>query len=36
LNHARELGLVVKDVVGHPETWQEAMEVISGVGAAEV
>jgi glycosyltransferase involved in cell wall biosynthesis len=36
LRHARELGLVVKDVFGHPETWQEAVELVSGVGAAEV
>jgi glycosyltransferase involved in cell wall biosynthesis len=36
LSQARDLGLVVKDVVGHPETWQEAVELISGVGAAEV
>ena len=36
LNHARELGLIVKDVIGSPKTWQEAVEVISGSGAADV
>ena len=36
LNHARELGLTVKDVIGSPETWQEAAEVISGSGVADV
>jgi glycosyltransferase involved in cell wall biosynthesis len=36
LNHASELGLAVKDVIGNPETWQEATEVISGSGSADV
>jgi glycosyltransferase involved in cell wall biosynthesis len=36
LDHARELGLIVKDVIGSPETWQEAVEAISGSGAADV
>jgi glycosyltransferase involved in cell wall biosynthesis len=36
LSHARELGLAVKDVIGSPKTWQEAVEVISGAGAADV
>jgi glycosyltransferase involved in cell wall biosynthesis len=36
LDHARTLGLVVKDVIGSPETWQEAVEAISGSGAADV
>jgi glycosyltransferase involved in cell wall biosynthesis len=36
LQHARELGLVVKDVEGHPETWSEALDAIESVGPAEV
>jgi glycosyltransferase involved in cell wall biosynthesis len=36
LNHARELGLIIKDVVGYPETWAEALEVIDAVGTADV
>jgi glycosyltransferase involved in cell wall biosynthesis len=36
LNHARELGLVVKDVIGSPKSWQEVVEAISGSGAADV
>lgn len=36
LNHARELGLIVKDVEGHPETWNEALEAINTTGIADV
>ncbi len=36
LNHARELGLIVKDVGGHPETWKEALEAIYTAGTADV
>jgi glycosyltransferase involved in cell wall biosynthesis len=36
LQHARQLGLVVKDVDGHPETWCEALESIEAAGPAEV
>ena len=32
LQHARELGLMVKDVEGHPETWREALEAIEAAG----
>jgi glycosyltransferase involved in cell wall biosynthesis len=36
LQHARELGLMVKDVDGHPETWSEALGAIEAVEPAEV
>lgn len=36
LNHARELGLVVQEVSDHPESWEEALEVIRARGAADV
>jgi glycosyltransferase involved in cell wall biosynthesis len=36
LRLARELGLVVKDVDGHPQNWLEALEAISAVGTADV
>lgn len=36
LHHARELGLVVRDVEGHPDTWNEAMEAIYSAGTADV
>lgn len=36
LRRARELGLVVKDVDGHPETWFEALEAIESAGPAEI
>src|SRR4030067_1269763 len=34
--HARELGLMIKDVEGHPETWSEALEAIDAAGPAEI
>jgi len=36
LRHARELGLRVVDVDGHPDTWDAALEAIRAAGAAEV
>ncbi len=36
LQHARELGLLVKDVDGQPETWCEALDAIEAAGPAEV
>jgi glycosyltransferase involved in cell wall biosynthesis len=36
LSHARELGLIVKDVDSHPETWIEALEAINEAGPAEI
>lgn len=36
LNHARELGLVVRDVAGHPGTWNEALDAIYTAGPADV
>jgi len=36
IQHARELGLVVQDVEGRPETWSEALEAIAAAGPAEV
>jgi glycosyltransferase involved in cell wall biosynthesis len=36
LNHARELGLVVRNVNGHPGSWREALEVIDAAGPADV
>jgi glycosyltransferase involved in cell wall biosynthesis len=36
LHHARELGLMVKDVEGQPETWSEALEAIEAAGPAEL
>jgi glycosyltransferase involved in cell wall biosynthesis len=36
LHHARELGLVVKDVEGQPETWKDALELIEAAGATEI
>lgn len=36
LQHARQLGLIVRDVEGHPETWSEALDAIKGAGPAEV
>jgi len=34
--YARELGLMVKNVEGYPETWSEALEAIEAVGPADV
>lgn len=36
LGHARELGLVVKEVAGRPATWEEALEAICSVGTADI
>lgn len=36
LNHARALGLVVQDVGGQPETWEEALQAICAAGTADV
>lgn len=36
INHARELGLVVEEVSGHPETWEDTVEVIRATGQADV
>jgi glycosyltransferase involved in cell wall biosynthesis len=36
LQHARELGLKVKDVDGHPETWRQALDAIEAAGPAEI
>jgi glycosyltransferase involved in cell wall biosynthesis len=36
LNHARELGLEVRDVNGHPESWKEALEAIDTAGPADI
>ncbi len=36
LNHARELGLVVRDVNGQPGTWNEALDAINNSGLADV
>jgi glycosyltransferase involved in cell wall biosynthesis len=36
LTHARQLDLVVKDVDGCPETWQDALEAICAAGPAEI
>ena len=36
LNHARELGLVVKEVSDHPESWVDALEAIQAAGAADI
>jgi glycosyltransferase involved in cell wall biosynthesis len=36
LHHARELGLMVKDVEGGPETWREALKAIEAAGPAEI
>jgi glycosyltransferase involved in cell wall biosynthesis len=36
LHHARDLGLIVKDVEGHPETWSEALEAIKAAVPAEI
>lgn len=36
LDHARQLGLVVKEVEGHPETWRQALDAIEAAGPAEI
>jgi glycosyltransferase involved in cell wall biosynthesis len=36
MNHARELGLVVRNVNGHPETWSDALETIYATGPADI
>ena len=36
LNHARTLGLVVQDVDGCPDTWQDALAAIQAAGTADV
>ena len=36
LQQARELGLIVKDVDGRPETWREALQAIQEAGPAEI
>lgn len=36
ISYARQLGLVVKDVDGHPESWHEALKAIEAAGPAEV
>jgi len=36
LNNARDLGLKVKDVVGHPDTWNQALNSICAVGIADL
>jgi glycosyltransferase involved in cell wall biosynthesis len=36
LNHARELGLLVEEVCDHPETWEDALEVIRATDTADV
>jgi glycosyltransferase involved in cell wall biosynthesis len=36
LNHARELGLVVRDVEGRPDNWKDALEAISNAGTVDV
>ena len=36
LQYARELGLAVLDVEGHPETWREALDAIEAVGPADI
>jgi glycosyltransferase involved in cell wall biosynthesis len=36
LNHARELGLEVRDVNGHPGSWREALEAIDTAGPADI
>lgn len=36
LNHARELGLVVKDIVGRPDTWADALNLIRDAGQADL
>jgi glycosyltransferase involved in cell wall biosynthesis len=36
LQHARESGLLVIDVEGHPETWSEALEAIREAGPVDI
>ena len=36
LHHARQLGLVVRDVSGRPADWQQALELILQAGPADV
>ena len=36
LDYARQLGLVVKEVDGHPESWHEALKAVETAGPAEV
>jgi glycosyltransferase involved in cell wall biosynthesis len=36
INHARELGLVVEEITEHPETWEEALEIIQSRGKADL
>jgi glycosyltransferase involved in cell wall biosynthesis len=36
LQHARQLGLTVVDVEGHPQTWAEALHAIVAAGPAEI
>jgi glycosyltransferase involved in cell wall biosynthesis len=36
LSHAYELGLTIKDVEGQYQTWEEALEAIQSVGAADI
>ena len=36
ISHARALGLAVKDIEGHPDTWNEALEAIHAEGDADV
>ena len=36
LDHARQLRLTVKEVNGHPQTWQETLHAISAVGPADL
>jgi glycosyltransferase involved in cell wall biosynthesis len=36
VNQARSLGLMVKDVDGHPETWEDALQAICAVGPADI
>jgi glycosyltransferase involved in cell wall biosynthesis len=35
-SHARELGLVVEEVDDHPETWEDALEVIQATRSADI
>jgi glycosyltransferase involved in cell wall biosynthesis len=36
LKHARELGLEVRDVNGHPGSWREALQAIDAAGPADI
>jgi len=36
LNHARELGLEVRNVNGHPNSWSDVLKVLNAIGPADV